>query len=219
MILMANIVKKIKDPVSCLTHLAGAIASVVGLVFLILYAAKEGTPWHIVGFSIFGASLILLYTASAVYHMLDISDRANLILRKVDHMMIFVLIAGTYTPICITALRGGIGWTLLAVIWTAGILGMILKGVWMNAPRWLSTTIYAVMGWMIVLAIFPLAKTIPLQGTLLLILGGLFYTVGALVYGLKWPKINFKYFGFHEVFHIFVLAGSLCHFFMMYYVV
>ena len=216
---MTNIVKKIKDPVSCLTHLAGAIASIIGLVFLIFYATKEGTPWHIVGFSIFGASLILLYTASAVYHMLDISDRVNLILRKVDHMMIFVLIAGTYTPICITALRGGIGWTLLAVIWTAGILGMVLKGVRMNAPRWLSTSIYAVMGWMIVLAIFPLAKTIPLQGTLLLITGGLFYTIGAVVYGLKWPKINFKYFGFHEIFHIFVLAGSLCHFFMMYYVV
>ena len=151
---MPKILKKIKDPVSCLTHMAGAIASIVGMIFLILLAVREGTPWHIVGFSIFGASLILLYSASTIYHMLDISDRVNLILRKVDHMMIFVLIAGTYTPICITALRGGLGWTLLVVIWTAGILGMILKGVWMNAPRWLSTLIYAVMGWMIILAIY-----------------------------------------------------------------
>ena len=189
------------------------------MIFLILLAVREGTPWHIVGFSIFGASLILLYSASTIYHMLDISDRVNLILRKVDHMMIFVLIAGTYTPICITALRGGLGWTLLVVIWTAGILGMILKGVWMNAPRWLSTLIYAVMGWMIILAIYPLAKAIPAQGTVFLVMGGLFYTIGAVIYGLKWPKINFKYFGFHEIFHIFVLAGSLSHFFMMYYVI
>ena len=216
---MPKILKKIKDPVSCLTHLAGAIASIVGMIFLILLAVREGTPWHIVGFSIFGASLILLYSASTIYHMLDISDRVNLILRKVDHMMIFVLIAGTYTPICITALRGGLGWTLLVVIWTAGILGMILKGVWMNAPRWLSTLIYAVMGWMIILAIYPLAKAIPAQGTVFLVMGGLFYTIGAVIYGLKWPKINFKYFGFHEIFHIFVLAGSLSHFFMMYYVI
>lgn len=216
---MPKILKKIKDPVSCLTHMAGAIASIVGMIFLILLAVREGTPWHIVGFSIFGASLILLYSASTIYHMLDISDRVNLILRKVDHMMIFVLIAGTYTPICITALRGGLGWTLLVVIWTAGILGMILKGVWMNAPRWLSTLIYAVMGWMIILAIYPLAKAIPAQGTVFLVMGGLFYTIGAVIYGLKWPKINFQYFGFHEIFHIFVLAGSLSHFFMMYYVI
>ena len=216
---MPKILKKIKDPVSCLTHMAGAIASIVGMIFLILLAVREGTPWHIVGFSIFGASLILLYSASTIYHMLDISDRVNLILRKVDHMMIFVLIAGTYTPICITALRGGLGWTLLVVIWTAGILGMILKGVWMNAPRWLSTLIYAVMGWMIILAIYPLAKAIPAQGTVFLVMGGLFYTIGAVIYGLKWPKINLKYFGFHEIFHIFVLAGSLSHFFMMYYVI
>lgn len=216
---MPKILKKIKDPVSCLTHMAGAIASIVGMIVLILLAVREGTPWHIVGFSIFGASLILLYSASTIYHMLDISDRVNLILRKVDHMMIFVLIAGTYTPICITALRGGLGWTLLVVIWTAGILGMILKGVWMNAPRWLSTLIYAVMGWMIILAIYPLAKAIPAQGTVFLVMGGLFYTIGAVIYGLKWPKINLKYFGFHEIFHIFVLAGSLSHFFMMYYVI
>ena len=191
---MPKILKKIKDPVSCLTHMAGAIASIVGMIFLILLAVREGTPWHIVGFSIFGASLILLYSASTIYHMLDISDRVNLILRKVDHMMIFVLIAGTYTPICITALRGGLGWTLLVVIWTAGILGMILKGVWMNAPRWLSTLIYAVMGWMIILAIYPLAKAIPAQGTVFLVMGGLFYTIGAVIYGLKWPKINFQVF-------------------------
>ncbi len=219
MIVLINIIKKIKDPVSCLTHMAGAIASVVGLVFLILKAVETGQPSAIVGFSIFGASLILLYTASTVYHMLNISDNVNRILRKVDHMMIFVLIAGTYTPICLIALKGRWGWTILTVIWIVGIAGMILKGVWMDAPRWVSTAIYIIMGWIIVIAIYPLSKVMPIQGLMLLAAGGIFYTVGAVIYGFKWPKFNFKYFGFHDIFHIFVLAGSLSHFFMMYYVI
>lgn len=214
---MITLIKKIKDPVSCLTHMAGAILSIVGLVFLVVMAAKTKTPWHIVGFSIFGASLILLYTASTVYHMLNISDKVNLILRKIDHMMIFVLIAGTYTPICLTVLRGVWGWVILSVVWAIAISGIFLKGFWMNAPRWLSTAIYLVMGWIVVIAIYPLSKTMPLTGLILLGVGGLMYTVGAVIYGLKWPKINFKYFGFHDIFHIFVLAGSLSHFFMMYF--
>jgi len=209
-------IKNIKDPVSCLTHMAGAIASIVGLVFLLTKAISLGTPTHIVGFSIFGASLILLYTASTVYHMLDISDKVNLILRKIDHMMIFVLIAGTYTPICITALKGSWGFTLLAIIWTIGILGIILKLFWMDAPRWFSTAIYTAMGWLIVIAIYPLSKVLPTGALVYMGLGGVFYTVGAVIYGLKWPKINFKHFGFHEIFHIFVLAGSTSHFLMVY---
>lgn len=219
MIVLINIIKKIKDPVSCLTHMAGAIASIIGLVFLLQDALKTGQTSAVVGFSIFGASLILLYTASTVYHMLDISEKVNKTLRKVDHMMIFVLIAGTYTPICLIALKGTWGWTILSVIWTVGIAGMILKIVWIDAPRWVSTAIYIIMGWMIVIAIYPLSKVMPQGGLMLLGAGGLFYTVGAVIYGFKWPKFNFKYFGFHDIFHIFVLAGSLSHFFMMYYVI
>mgnify|MGYP000113691571 CR=1 FL=1 len=205
-----------KDPGSAITHLIAMVAAAIASVPLLIKAAKTPGYLHLAALAVFILSMICLYGASTLYHTLNISPVINKRLRKLDHMMIFVLIAGTYTPICITALRGGLGWTLLVVIWTAGILGMILKGVWMNAPRWLSTLIYAVMGWMIILAIYPLAKAIPAQGTVFLVMGGLFYTIGAVIYGLKWPKINFKYFGFHEIFHIFILLGSLAHFFAVF---
>ena len=207
---------KIKDPVSGFLHLAGAVLSAVGLYFLILYAVVNGTIWHIVSFSIFGASLILLYTASSIYHLLVVSEKGNTILRKIDHMMIYVLIAGTYTPVCLVPLRGGWGWTLLISIWGIAMAGIILKILWFNAPRWLYTLFYLVMGWLIVIAFVPLFRTMPTAAMLWLIAGGLLYTAGAIIYGTKWPKLKSKVFGFHEVFHIFVLYGSFCHFWMMF---
>lgn len=216
---MINLIKKIKDPVSCLTHLVGAILSIIGLVALVIAAVKTRTPWHTVGFSIFGASLILLYTASTVYHMLNISEEVNLVLKKIDNIMIFVLIAGTYTPICLTALRGPWGWTILSLVWAIAIIGVFLKIFWINVPRWASTAIYLIMGWLVIVAIYPLSKFLPVKGILLLATGGVMYTVGAVIYGLKKPNLNFKYFGFHEIFHIFVMAGSLSHFLLMYFLV
>jgi len=207
---------KIKEPVSSLSHLFGAILSVLGLVILLYNAAKFGTVWHIVSFSIYGASLILLFSASAIYHMLDISERASNILRKIDHMMIFILIAGTYTPIAIVALRGGWGWSIFGVTWGIAITGIVLKGLWINMPRWLSTAIYLLMGWIVVIAFYPLVQSVPLGGVLWLVAGGLAYSIGAIIYGTKWPNITTKHFGFHEIFHIFVLAGGFFHFILMY---
>lgn len=207
---------KIKDPVSGFLHLAGAVLSIVGLYFLVHYAIDNGTVWHIVSFSIFGASLILLYTASTIYHLLVVSEKGNTILRKIDHMMIYVLIAGTYTPVCLVPLRGGWGWSLLISIWGIAMAGIILKILWFNAPRWLYTLFYLIMGWLIVIAFIPLLRTMPAAAMLWLIAGGLLYTVGAIIYGTKWPKLKSKVFGFHEVFHIFVLYGSFCHFWMMF---
>lgn len=213
------LILKIKDPVSCLTHMAGALLSLIGLVLLLVMAVRTKTPWHIVGFAIFGTSMVLLYTASTLYHMLNISDRGNRILRKIDHMMIFVLIAGTYTPICLTLLRGIWGWSILAVVWTIALFGIVLKGFFINTPRWLSTLIYLVMGWIVIVAIYPLVRAMSIGGLVLLSIGGAMYTLGAAIYGFKWPKINFRYFGFHELFHLFVMAGSLSHFLMMYFAV
>ena len=213
---MIKIKFKLRDPISGLTHLLGAILSIVALILLVYYSVKHATVWHIVAFSIFGASLILLYTASSLYHLLPLSEKGVTILRKIDHMMIFVLIAGTYTPICLVALRGPWGWSLLSIIWLIAIAGIILKGFWFNIPRWLSTLIYALMGWLAVTVLDPLIKTIPLGGFIWLIVGGLLYTIGAVIYGLKWPNITSKFLGFHEIFHIFVMMGSFSHFMLMF---
>ena len=210
-------IKKIfRDPVSGFTHLFGMLISIVALVILVRDAALHSTVWHVVSFSIFGASLILLYLASSLYHLLPVSPGVVTKLRKVDHMMIFVLIAGTYTPVCLVPLRGPWGWSLLSAIWAIAIAGMVMKIFWLQAPRWLSTGIYLLMGWMILVAVFPLTHSLPLDGFAWLAAGGLLYTLGALIYGLKWPKLNLRWFGFHEIFHLFVLAGSFAHFWLMF---
>ncbi len=206
---------KVREPVSGFTHLGAAIASVVGTVFLIIYAIGIGTPYHIVGYSIFGASLILLYTASSLYHLLPVSPEAIKVLRKIDHTMIYVLIAGTYTPICLVPLKGAFGLGFLIGIWTLALLGIILKLVWFNAPRWLYTSFYLILGWLAVIVVYPLYKTIPAAGIWLLISGGLAYTLGAVIYATKWPFKDSKVFGFHEIFHIFIIIGSLFHFFFV----
>lgn len=207
---------KIKEPINSLTHLFGALLSIVGLTVLVYNASLNATVWHIVSFSIYGASLILLFSASSIYHSLRTSERVNIILKKIDHMMIFFLIAGTYTPVTLVALRGGWGWTLFGIVWSVAIAGMVMKALWINMPRWFSTLIYTLMGWIVVIAFIPLTKNVPAEGILWLVIGGIFYTIGALIYGTKKPKINNKYFSYHEIFHLFVLAGAFCHFWFMY---
>jgi len=209
-------ISKIKDPISSLTHLIGVILSIAGLILMVVYSVKLATVWHIVSLSIFGVSLILLYLASTLYHTIDISQEVNRLLRKIDHMMIYILIAGTYTPICLIPLRGIWGWSLLISIWSIALGGIVLKIFWMGAPRWLSTLIYTLMGWLVVIAFVPIYKAISLGGIVWMVLGGVFYTMGAVIYGVKWPKVDNKYFGFHEIFHIFVLLGSFCHFWLMF---
>ncbi len=207
---------KIKDPFSALSHLIGAIMSVIGSIILVYNAIQGGSIWHVLSFVIYGISLISLYTASTVYHWLPLSDEDGLIYRKIDHMMIYVLIAGTYTPICLVSLRGPWGWSLLIGIWALAIGGIILKSISMNIPRWISTAIYVIMGWLVVIAFYPLKNAVSLAGIGWLIGGGIFYTVGAIFYAKKWPEFNCKWFGFHELFHLFVMAGSACHFWLMY---
>ncbi|MGE5418182.1 MAG: PAQR family membrane homeostasis protein TrhA [Acidobacteriota bacterium] len=209
--------KKLREPVSGLTHLAGVILSILGAVILIYGAAKQATVWHIVAFSIFGASMLLLYTASTLYHLLPLSERGVAILRKIDHMMIYVLIAGTYTPICLVTLRGAWGWTLLGIVWSVAAIGFAMKLFWFDAPRWFSTSFYVFMGVIVVAFIPLLLQQMSVEGLKWIAYGGAMYIVGAIIYGTKLPVLNFsKWFGFHEVFHLFVLGGSLCHYWVMY---
>ncbi len=207
--------RKIKDPASALSHMIGVILSIVGLVILVYKAATEGNVWHVVSFSIYGASLILLYSASTLYHAIFGSEKVNRVLRKIDHSMIYVLIAGTYTPLCLVALHGAWGWSIFGTVWGITVIGIVLKAVWIDAPRWLSTLVYVLMGWIVVIPIVPLVRSITLPGLAWLGIGGLFYSIGAIIYGTKWPKIKSKVFGFHELFHLFVLGGSISHFWLM----
>lgn len=217
--------KKIKDPFSGFTHLAGAIASIVGLVFLILQATKYSNQMalDVVSFSIFGAGLILLYTFSSLYHLLTLGEKATTILRKLDHIMIYTLIASSYTPICLGPLLGPWGWSIFGIVWGLTLVGTILTAVWLDAPRWLTTGIYLAMGWVVIVAIYPMITIFnqlgQVQSLWWLLAGGLFYTIGAIIYGLKWPPLKNTYFGFHEIFHIFVLLGSLSHYwFVIHYI-
>ncbi|GAB3057461.1 PAQR family membrane homeostasis protein TrhA [Virgibacillus ainsalahensis] len=208
----------IREPVNAITHLFGAIMAFVGLLMMIIKASAE-SALATVAVIIFGVSMILLYSASATYHMVIAKDNVIAFLRKIDHSMIFVLIAGTYTPLCLISLNSTMGWTLFAVINTLALLGVIFKLVWFHAPRWLSTAIYVVMGWIVVFFSSALAPILGGGGMFYLILGGLFYTIGAIIYWLKPKFLSFKHMGFHEIFHIFILFGSLFHFFCVYWYV
>jgi hemolysin III len=206
-----------KEPISCYSHLAGVLLSIVGLVALVVQAA--GRPWHVVGFSIYGASLVLLYSASSLYHWSAISPRVVDVLRRLDHMAIFVLIAGTYTPVCLVTLRGGWGWSMFGVVWGLAAAGVALKLFFAHLPRWPTAALYVGMGWLAIVAIVPLVRSVPAGGLLWLLAGGILYTMGAVIYATRRPDPLPKVFGFHEIFHFFVLAGSTSHFvFMLRYV-
>lgn len=204
--------KILREPVNGLTHLAGGVLAVAGLVVLLVGAAGAGRPDQLVAFGVFGSSLIVLYTASALYHLLPLSPAGVARLRRLDHMSIFALIAGTYTPFCLLVLEGGWRWGLLGLIWGLALGGVLIKLFWMDAPRWLSVLIYLGMGWIAVIAGPQLFRTLPADGIAWVLAGGLVYSAGALVYGLKRPNPAPGIFGFHELWHLFVLAGSACHF-------
>jgi hemolysin III len=204
--------RRLREPVNGLTHLAAGLLAFVGLVVLLATAASAGRIDQLVAFGIFGVSLISLYAASALYHLLPLSPAGVARLRRLDHMTIFVLIAGTYTPFCLLALEGGWRWGLLGLIWGLALGGVLLKLLWMEAPRWLSVVLYLGMGWVAVIAAPALFRAVPAEGMAWVLAGGLTYSAGALVYGLKRPNPLPGVFGFHEVWHLFVVAGSACHF-------
>ena len=188
----------LKDPASGLSHLAGAVLSVVGLAALLRVGIANHDVWQIVSFAVFGGSLILLYSASATYHLLNVSTRAEVVLRKLDHIMIFVLIAGTYTPVCLVALRGPTGYAMLAVIWSLAVAGVFFKAFYLNAPRWAYTGIYLLMGWICVFAIVPLARAVGVRRLLWLFAGAFSISRGSDI-RLEETEPSSRVLGFHEI--------------------
>ncbi len=211
---------KVKDPVSGYSHLVGFILSIASLVLLIIFAAKYGEgAWDVVSFTIFGIGMILLYLFSTLYHLLNLKEKPMIVFRKFDHIMIYIFIACCYTPMCLGPLRGPWGWSIFGVVWLIALLGTIFTAIWIKAPRWLTTGIYLFMGWIALIAIYPIVTTLNLSNSLhslfWLVATGLLYTIGAIIYGLKKPSLG-KYFGFHEIFHIFILLGSFCYFWFIF---
>ena len=206
----------LREPVNGLTHFAGAALSIAGLVVLLLIAVENGSSRQIVAFSIFGASLVAMYCASAFYHSLHLSERGVAHMRRIDHMMIYVLIAGTYTPVCLVLLRGQLGLWLLIAVWTLAVLGVVQTVAWMHAPDWLSTALYIGMGWLLIFAIKPLLAAAPLGFFWWILAGGIIYTGGAILRALNWPRPRSgglsRHFGSHEIWHLCVLGGSFAHY-------
>lgn len=207
-------------PWSAITHGAGALLAIFGTTLLLLRThLLNGSAWQYVTFSIFGATMIILYIASTLYHCINTTISGRIALRKFDHASIYLLIAGTYTPICLVPLRGPWGWALFGIIWALASLGLAMTMLWLNAPRWVTAGIYIFMGWLAIIAIYPLAQVLAFKGLFWLLLGGVIYTIGGILYALKWPGRNNLKFGCHEIFHIFILFGSMCHFLLMYRVI
>ena len=216
---MSDTIKKhVKDPGSAITHFIGMLMAVFAAVPLIIKATHEPSPIYVVSIAIYAASLILLYAASTTDHTFDRSEKINTILKKIDHMMISVLIAGSYTPICLLVLGGRLGIILLAIVWSIAIAGILIKAFWVYCPKWVSSVLYIGMGWTCVLAFTQLLNSMSPAAFGWLLAGGLIYTAGGIIYALKLPIFNMKHkdFGSHEIFHLFVMGGSICHFVVMY---
>ena len=208
----------IREPGSAITHFIAMMMAVFAAVPLLIKAGIQSGQENLLAMAIFMGSMILLYGASATYHSVDLTGRSLRIFRKLDHMMIFVLIAGSYTPVCLIVLGGKLGYTLLALVWGIAAVGMLIKAFWITCPKWFSSIIYISMGWVCVLVFGPLLNTLSAPAFLWLLAGGIIYTVGGVIYALKLPIFNSKHksFGSHEVFHLFVMGGSICHFIFMY---
>jgi len=189
-----------------ISHGLGFLASIVGLVFLTLFAVTYGNAWHVVGFSIFGATLIILYLASTLYHSLTRTGAVR-VMQAIDHSAIFLLIAGTYTPFMLTVMRSAAGWTVLGVVWGIAVIGILLKVFHFEKTHRIGLVLYLLMGWMIVLVFFQVIRTLPLFSLIMLFAGGIFYTAGTFFY--KWDDLKFN----HAIWHLFVLGGSVCHYF------
>lgn len=215
---MLEFISSLKDPVSGLTHIIAGLLSIAGLIILVHRAAALNKPRHIVAFAIFGTSLIALYAASSLYHALRLSPGATGVLEKLDHAMIYFLIAGTYTPICLVVLRGAWGWSLFGVNWGLAVTGITLKLIFTQPPFAVVAVFFAfyiIMGWLIVIAWKPLTRVLPRRGIFWLMMGGIFYTAGTPLFSMKFLNIIPGYIGPHELWHIFVMAGSFCHYWLM----
>ena len=209
---------KVKEPGSAITHFIGMLMAIFAATPLLIKAATAPDTVHLVSLSIFIGSMILLYGASTIYHTFNFSEKTNQILKKLDHCMIFIMIAGSYTPVCLIVLGGKTGLMLLSLVWGVAIVGIIFKLFWVNCPKWVSSVLYIAMGWICVLAFSQIIEALRGPAFLWLLTGGIIYTLGGIIYALKLPVFDalHKNFGTHEIFHLFVMAGSVCHFVFMF---
>ncbi len=207
-----------KDPGSALTHFIGVILVVLAALPLLLRAARDEHPVYLFSLGIFAVSMFLLYSASTIYHTFNLSDKTNRILRQLDHIMIYVLIAGSYTPVCLITLSGAGGTSLFLLVWGIALLGILQCIFFINCPKWVSAVLYIAMGWLCVFSFGDIVALLDRSAFLWLLIGGIIYTIGGIIYACKFKAFNHlhKNFGSHEIFHCFVLAGSMCHFVTMY---
>lgn len=213
---------RLKDYYSALTHFIGFVFSIVMTPVLLIRASANGaTPLKMLWYSIFMIGLILLYGASTAYHSFNISEKANRLLKKLDHSMIFILIAGSYTPVCMIGLNSKSGLILCVTVWAIALVGIIVKLCWIDCPKWFSSIIYIALGWACVFQLGNIYQSLPRLGFGLLLAGGIFYSIGGFVYALKIKGLSKGYgreFGMHEIFHVFIMIGSLCHYLMVFFV-
>jgi len=208
----------IREPGSAITHFIGMMMAIIAATPLMVKAALDADHIVFIALAVFIGSMIALYGASALYHSVTVKDNILKVFRKLDHMMIFVLIAGSYTPVCLVILGDRRGYTLLAAVWGIAIVGMIIKMCWITCPKWFSSILYIAMGWACLAVFGTLWNTLSRSAFLWLLAGGIIYTIGGVIYALKLPIFNSRHknFGSHEIFHLFVMGGSICHFVFMY---
>lgn len=208
----------IREPGSALTHFIAMLLALCAAVPLLVRAAVHSGVKSLTAMTVFMISMVLLYAASTIYHSVNCSGRILRIFRKMDHMMIFILIAGTYTPVCLLTLPKPSGLMLLAAVWGIALVGILIKGFWITCPKWFSSVLYIAMGWSCLSVLGQLFSLLPLHAFLWLLAGGLIYTAGGIIYALRLPLFDARHpmFGLHEIFHLFVMAGSLCHFVFMF---
>ena len=208
----------IREPGSALTYFIAMLLALCAAVPLLVRAAVHSGVKSLTAMTVFMISMVLLYAASTIYHSVNCSGRILRIFRKMDHMMIFILIAGTYTPVCLLTLPKPSGLMLLAAVWGIALVGIFIKGFWITCPKWFSSVLYIAMGWSCLSVLGQLFSLLPLHAFLWLLAGGLIYTAGGIIYALRLPLFDARHpmFGLHEIFHLFVMAGSLCHFVFMF---
>ncbi|MCA1596842.1 MAG: hemolysin III family protein [Chloroflexi bacterium] len=208
-----EITGRLREPFSGLSHMAGIFLGIAALVTLLILS--KGDPWKVTGFAIYGASVIILYLASTLYHSIPCSPAAVERLRRFDQCAIFIMIAGSYTPVCLIKMRGPWGWSMLAVAWGIAAGGIIVQTVWSRMPCWLNVVLYILMGWTALIGIGPMSRAIGPVGLFWLVLGGVIYSCGIVVFATERPRLWPGVFGFHDLWHLFVLAGSAAHFMLM----
>ncbi len=208
----------LREPGSAITHFVGMLLALFAFIPTLAKAALDSGRTGIFAMSVFMTSMVLLYGASALYHSVNFSGKKLRVFRKIDHMMIFVLIAGSYTPVCLLVLEPHAGKLLLVAVWGIAAIGMIVKACWITCPKWFSSVLYIAMGWACLSVFGQLMELLSRPAFLWLLAGGILYTVGGVIYALKLPVFNsiHKNFGSHEIFHLFVMAGSFCHVICMY---